>query len=113
MKSGAPHSELVRSFEDGEAALQLPLFRGALVVLQECRAVCSGLAGGGDGSGADGLAPREVIGRRPQAFAVEEGMLERGAGGALEIEVGEALLFGGFDVLVGKVDAGDAFVVGG
>src|SRR5580693_2788538 len=94
---------LVPCLEDGEAALQLPLFRGALVALQERRAVRSGLAGDGDGSYACGLAMDEIVGRGPQAFAVEEGMLKRGAGGTLEVGIGEALLFDGLDVLVREI----------
>ena len=39
-------------------------------------------------------------------------MLERGAGAALEVGVGEVLVDDGADVLVGEVDAGDALVVG-
>ena len=40
-------------------------------------------------------------------------MFEAGAGDVLEVEVGEVEVHRGAGVLVGEVDAGDAFVIGG
>ena len=45
--------------------------------------------------------------------AGDEGVLEGSTGGLLEVGVSEVLLFDSLLVLMGEIDAGDAFVVGG
>ena len=99
-------------FEGGKAGFQFVLGGGFLVGDEEGFTGGSELGGGGDGGGAGGVAVGEVVGRGVEAFALEEGVLEGGAGGALEVEVGEVLFLDAAGVLVGEVDAGDTFVVG-
>jgi hypothetical protein len=69
-----------RGLVDGEAVLELPLLGGAFAGFEEGGAGWGGSAGRGDGRGAGGIAAGEVVGRGPEAFALEEGVLERGAG---------------------------------
>ena len=66
----------------------------------------------GDGGGTGGFAVREVIRRHVEALAMQEAVLERGAGGLLQFGVGQVLVVGGLHVLMGEVDARDALVVG-
>ena len=63
--------------------------------------------------GAGGGGAGEVVGLLPEAGAGEEAVFEAGAGHVFEVEVGEVEVERGAGVLVGEVDAGDAFVVGG
>ena len=104
--------ESVVVFEDAEAALEFPLGGGFLTGIEE------GLAGGrgivdaeilgfAGGSGGD-----EDVRGGPEAGAGEEVVLHAGAGELLEVLIGEVVVDSGADVLVGDVDAADAFVVG-
>ena len=95
------------------AVFELPLFGGSFAGAEEgeasgCGVLCSdGLCGTGR------VYRGEVVGTRPEAGAGEEAVLERGADHLLEIEIGETEVEDGAGVLMGYVDAGDAFVVGG
>jgi len=75
-------------FEDGEAVFEGPLFGSLFILVEKCETVRGGFADGSDGSGANGIAVREVIRLGVEAFAVKETVLEGGSGGLLEVGVG-------------------------
>ena len=92
---------------------KLPLFGGLFAGLKKAQAVRCGICAPQrlPGTGGNGFA--EDVGLLPQAGAGKEVVLETGAGGLLEVEVGEVELHCGTRVLVGEINAGDAFVIGG
>ena len=54
----------------------------------------------------------EEVGVGPEAGAGQEVVFHAGAGELFDVLIGEVVVDGGADVLVGEVDAADAFVVG-
>src|ERR1700676_1932500 len=113
-QSGRPvvrWDQLEFRFERAESAFELVLSGGLLAGRQEFGARRRRLFGaeGFAAAGCAGIA--EVVGLGPEAFAGEEVVLHAGAGELLHILVAEVIVESGAEVLMGDIDAADAFIV--
>ncbi len=92
---------------------ELPLFSSFFAGLEKAQAVWGGIRGSERLAGTGGDCLCEDVWLLPEAWSGKKAMLEAGAGGLLEVEVGEIEFHGRACVCVGEVDAGDTLVVGG